>query len=59
MHKSKRAAVKRIRGFEERIQSLAFDKTPGTSKARVAMANNRHWFNRELKGQLRTGNITR
>lgn len=59
MHKSKRAAVKRIRVFESRIQALAFDKAPGTGKARIAMVSNRHWYNRELTGQLRTGNPAR
>lgn len=55
MHKSMRNKVQAVRKHESRIKALAFLNAPGLGKARIALVNNRHWFNRELKGELRTG----
>lgn len=56
MHKSKREGLRRrtekARRIEDKIQSLAFSDNPEARKERKRMAENRHWYDRELKGEL-------
>ena len=55
MHKALRLKVRKAKAIERKIQELAFN---GKSEARLERANmieNRHWYNRDLKGDFRTG----
>ena len=56
MHKALRLKVRKARRIEDKIQALAFSSTPESRLARVKMAENRHWYDRDQKGALRTGN---
>lgn len=55
MHKAMRLKVKKARRIEDKIQALAFGSTPESRKARAKMIENRHWYGRNLKGELRSG----
>lgn len=55
MHKNERKKLQRIKSFETRIKALSFDKSPAAREARARMTDNRHWYDRELKGSLRVG----
>lgn len=60
MHKSKREGLRRrtekARRIEDKIQALAFSGNTESRKELKRMAENRHWYDRELKGEFRTGN---
>ena len=57
MHKSKREGLRRrtekARRIEDKIQALSFSTNPESRKEIKRMAENRHWYNRELGGELR------
>lgn len=57
MHKSKREGLRRrtekARRIEDKIQALSFSTNPEARKENKRMAENRHWYARELKGELR------
>lgn len=57
MHKSKREGLRRrtekVRRIEDKIQALSFSGNPEARKEIKRMAENRHWYDRELKGALR------
>ena len=59
MHKSKREGLRRrtekARRIEDKIQALAFSGNPEARREIKRMADNRHWYSRELKGELRSG----
>ena len=59
MHKSKREGLRRrtekARRIEDKIQALSFSTTPEARKENKRLAENRHWYDRDLKGELRTG----
>ena len=54
MHKSLRKRVQKARRIENKIQALAWSKGPEARKERARMVENRHWFDRDLKGELMT-----
>ncbi len=60
MHKSKREGLRRrtekARRIEDKIQALSFSGNPEARKEIKRMIENRHWYNREIKGELRSGN---
>ena len=59
MHKSKRDGLRRrvekVARFERKIQELAFNGKSEARQERAKMIENRHWYNRDLKGDFRTG----
>ena len=60
MHKSKRDGLKKqLREYERlerKIQELAFNGKSEARRERARMIENRHWYDRDRKGELRTGN---
>lgn len=56
MHKSLRQRVQKAKRIEKKIQALAFSNTPESRKESKRMAENRHWYGREPKGDLLTAN---
>lgn len=56
MHKSMRVKVQKAKRIEAKVRILAFDKGQPARIERARMAENRHWFDRTPKGELRTGN---
>lgn len=60
MHKSKRDGLKKqLREYERlerKIQELAFNGKSEARRERAKMIENRHWYARKHKGELRTGN---
>lgn len=60
MHKSKREGLRRrtekARRIEDKIQALSFSVDPEARKENKRMSENRHWYDRNLKGYFRTGN---
>ena len=59
MHKSKRDGLRRrvekVARFERKIQELAFNGNSEARRERAKMIENRHWYDRVLKGELRSG----
>lgn len=56
MHKAMRLKVRKARRIEDKIQELAFsDNTPESRKELAKMIENRHWYGRNLTGELRSG----
>lgn len=57
MHKSKREGLRRrtekARRIEDKIQALSFSGNPESRKEIKRMAENRHWYDRAPKGELR------
>lgn len=53
MHKSMRQRVQKAKRIEAKIKFLAFSINPEARKESKRMAENRHWYDRELKGELR------
>ena len=57
MHKSKREGLRRrtekARRIEDKVQALSFSTNPEARKENKRMSENRHWYDRELKGELR------
>ena len=60
MHKSKRDGLKRrvseYERIERKIQELSFNGKSEARRERAKMIENRHWYDREQKGEFRTGN---
>ena len=56
MHKSMRLKVRKAKAIERKIQELAFNGKSEARRERAKMIENRHWYNRNQKGELRTGN---
>lgn len=48
--------AKKLRAKQDRINSLAFDKTPGVRATRMRMVEGSQWMQREALGEFRTGN---
>ena len=59
MHKSKRDGLRRrvekVARFERKIQELAFNGKSEARLERAKMIENRHWYDRDRKGELRAG----
>ena len=56
MHKALRLKVRKAKAIERKIQELAFNGKSEARRERAKMIENRHWYNRDLKGEFRTGN---
>ena len=60
MHKSKRDGLKRrvseYERVERKIQALAFNGKSEARRERAKMIENRHWYDRNRKGEFLTGN---
>lgn len=55
MHKAMRLKVRKAQRIERKIQELAFNGKSEARRERAKMIENRHWYDRELKGELRSG----
>lgn len=55
MHKALRLKVRKAKAMELKIQELAFNGKSEARRERAKMIENRHWYGRNLKGELRTG----
>lgn len=55
MHKALRLKVRKAKAIERKIQELAFNGKSEARQERAKMIENRHWYNRKQKGELRTG----
>lgn len=55
MHKALRLRVRKAKRIERKIQELAFNGKSEARRERAKMIENRHWYNRELTGDFRTG----
>ena len=55
MHKALRLKVRKAKASERKIQELAFNGKSEARLERAKMIENRHWYNRDLKGDFRTG----
>lgn len=53
MHKSLRQRVQKAKRIERKIQALSFSRTSESRKENKRMAENRHWYDRDPKGELR------
>ena len=56
MNKTLRLKVRKAKAIERKIQELAFNGKSEARRERAKMIENRHWYGRNLKGELRTGN---
>ena len=56
MHKALRLKARKAKAIERKIQELAFNGKSEARLARAQMIENRHWYDRGLKGDFRTGN---
>ena len=56
MHKALRLKVRKAKAIEHKIQELAFNGKSEARRERAKMIENRHWYDRDQKGELRTGN---
>ena len=56
MHKALRLKVRKARKIENKIQDLAFNGKSEARRERARMIENRHWYDRNQKGELMTGN---
>ena len=55
MHKALRLKVRKAKAIERKIQELAFNGKSEARQERAKMIENRHWYGRDLKGELRSG----
>ena len=55
MHKALRLKVRKAKARERKIQELAFNGKSEARLERAKMIENRHWYNRKPKGELRSG----
>ena len=55
MHKALRLKVRKAKAIERKIQELAFSGKSEARMERAKMIENRHWYDRKQKGELRTG----
>ena len=56
MHKALRLKVRKAKAIVRKIQELAFIGKSEARRERAKMIENRHWYDRDLKGEFRTGN---
>ena len=56
MHKALRLKVRKAKAIERKIQELAFNGKSEARRERAKMIENRHWYDRNQKGDFRTGN---
>ena len=56
MHKALRLKIRKAQRIERKIQELAFNGKSEARRERAKMIENRHWYGRAQKGELRTGN---
>ena len=56
MHKAMRLKVRKAKAIERKIQELAFNGKSEARRERAKMIENRHWYDRDLKGEFRSGN---
>ena len=56
MNKSLRLRVRKAKRIERKIQELAFNGKSEARRERAKMIENRHWYDRDRKGELRSGN---
>ncbi len=56
MHKALRLKVRKAKAIERKIQELVFNGKSEARLERAKMIENRHWYNRDHKGDFRTGN---
>ena len=56
MNKALRLKVRKAQRIERKIQELAFNGKSEARRERAKMIENRHWYDRELKGEFLTGN---
>ena len=55
MHKALRLKVRKAKAIERKIQELAFNGKSEARRERARMTENRHWYGRDRKGELRSG----
>ena len=55
MHKALRLRVRKAQRTERKIQELAFNGESEARRERAKMLENRHWYGRDLTGELRSG----
>ena len=55
MHKALRLRVRKAKRIERKIQELAFNGKSEARRERAKMIENRHWYDRNLKGELCSG----
>ena len=55
MHKTLRLKVRKAKAIERKIQELAFNGKSEARRERAKMIENRHWYDRERKGELHSG----
>ena len=55
MHKALRLKARKAKAMELKIQELAFNGKSEARRERAKMIENRHWYDRKHKGELRTG----
>lgn len=55
MHKALRQQVRKAKAKELKIQALAFNGKSEARLERARMIENRHWYGRNLTGELRSG----
>ena len=55
MHKALRLKCRKAKARERKIQELAFNGKSEARRERAKMIENRHWYNRKHKGELRSG----
>ena len=55
MNKTLRLRVRKAKAIERKIQELALNGKSEARRERAKMIENRHWYDRELKGELRSG----
>ena len=56
MYKALRLKVRNAKEIERKIQELAFNGKSEVRRERAKMIENRHWYDRDRKGEFRTGN---
>ena len=54
MHKALRLKVRKAKRIERKIQELAFNGKSEARRERAKMIENRHWYDRDRKGELRS-----
>ena len=55
MNKALRLRVRKAQRIERKIQELAFNGKSEARRERAKMIENRHWYGRDLTGELRSG----
>ena len=55
MHKALRLKVRKAKAIEHKSQELAFNGKSEARRERAKMIENRHWYDRDQKGDFLTG----